>query len=91
VSNENETTETGELFSAITQAIFGGTPTEQFIKGAAIGATIAYLLTNKSAQDAIIKTVVKAGTSIAQNLAEIKERIADAQAEIQEEMSKQQS
>ena len=53
-----------------------------FIKGAVIGAAVAYLLTNESVQQSAIKTSVKAWTLLQGGVEEIKERFRDAEAEL---------
>lgn len=53
-----------------------------FLKGAAIGAAVAYLLTNESVQQSAIKTSVKAWTLLQGGVEEIKERFRDAEAEL---------
>lgn len=51
-----------------------------FVKGALIGAAVTYLLTNKGAQDNIMKAVSK-GTQLFQvGMEEMKERMEDAKA-----------
>ncbi|MFV0562993.1 YtxH domain-containing protein [Malaciobacter mytili] len=51
-----------------------------FIKGALIGAAVTYLLTNKGAQENIMKAVSK-GTELFQaGMEELKERMEDAKA-----------
>jgi len=54
-----------------------------FLKGAAIGAAVAYLLTNEKVQQSAIKKSVKAWTLMQGGIEEIKERFRDAEAEIQ--------
>ena len=53
-----------------------------FIKGALIGAAVTYLLTNKGAQDNIMKAFSK-GTELFQaGMEELKERYEDAKAQM---------
>lgn len=57
--------------------------TNDFLKGALIGAVATYLLTNEKAQKAIFKTVAK-GTKLFQTgVEEMKERMEDAKAELE--------
>ncbi len=66
-----------------TDKILGSINTNDFIKGALIGAVATYLLTNESAQKAIFKTVAK-GTDLFQaGIEEMKERMEDAKAELE--------
>lgn len=57
----------------------------KFLKGAALGAAAAYLLTNENVQRAAIKTSVKAWMMLQGGLEEFKERFKDAEAEITSE------
>lgn len=66
-------------------SLFGSFDTENFIKGALIGAVGAYLLTNENAQKTIFKTVAKAGDMFGAGMEEIKERMEDAKAELEAE------
>ena len=54
-----------------------------FIKGALIGALATYLLTNKGAQEAIMKTVGKGSELFSAGIEELKERYEDAKAQMQ--------
>lgn len=54
----------------------------RFIKGALIGAAVAYLLTNEKVQHATIKTAVKAWSLVQGGVEEMKERFRDAEAEL---------
>ncbi len=54
----------------------------KFLKGAALGAAAAYLLTNENVQRAAIKTSVKTWMMLQGGLEEMKERFKDAEAEI---------
>lgn len=66
-------------------SLFGSFDTENFIKGALIGAVGAYLLTNENAQKTIFKTVAKAGDMFGAGIEEMKERMEDAKAELEAE------
>ena len=59
--------------------------TENFIKGALIGAVGAYLVTNETAQKAIFKGVAKTTSMFQAGMEEMKERYEDAQAELEAE------
>ena len=54
-----------------------------FIKGALIGALATYLLTNKNAQETIMKTVGKGSELFSAGIEELKERYEDAKAQMQ--------
>ena len=56
--------------------------TNDFIKGALIGAVATYLLTNEKAQKAIFKTFAKGSQMLQAGVEEIKERMEDAKAEL---------
>ncbi len=58
-------------------------PSNRFLKGLAIGAAAAYLLTNEQVQTSAIKGAVKAWSLLQGGLAELKERFHDAEAELQ--------
>ena len=76
---------TAQQDPSLTDSLLGSFDTENFIKGALIGAVGAYLLTNENAQKAIFKTVAK-GTQIFQaGMEEMKERYEDAKAEVDAE------
>ena len=57
--------------------------TNDFIKGALIGAVATYLLTNETAQKAIFKTIAKGTDMFQAGIEEMKERMEDAKAEIE--------
>ena len=61
--------------------------TNDFIKGALIGAAATYLLTNESAQKAIFKTVAKGTEMFQAGIEEMKERMEDAKAELEAKKS----
>jgi hypothetical protein len=54
----------------------------RFIKGALVGAVVAYLLTNESVQQGAIKAAVKAWSLVQGGVEEMKERFRDAEAEL---------
>ena len=53
-----------------------------FVKGALIGAVAAYLLTNETVQQGVIKTAVKSWSMLQGGVEEMKERFRDAEAEL---------
>lgn len=55
---------------------------DRFLKGLAIGAAAAYLLTNDGVQRATIKGAVKMWSVVQGGVEEIKERFKDAEAEL---------
>lgn len=55
--------------------------TEQFLLGAAIGAAAAYVLSNEELRGKLLRAGVDLYTNLAGGLAEIKEQMADIQAE----------
>lgn len=67
--------------------ILGTTPNERFFRGLILGAAATYLLTNESAQKAIIKAGIKLYESVVGGIEEVKERIMDAQAEYKAQKS----
>ncbi len=70
---------------SITDSLLSSFDTENFIKGALIGAVGAYLLTNETAQKAIFKSVAKTTSMFQAGMEEMKERYEDAQAELEAE------
>ena len=70
---------------SITDSLLGTFDTENFIKGALIGAVGAYLLTNENAQKTIFKTVAKGTEMFQAGMEEMKERFEDAKAEMEAE------
>ncbi|PIE40065.1 MAG: hypothetical protein CSA51_02760 [Gammaproteobacteria bacterium] len=56
-----------------------------FLKGAAIGAATAYLLSNEKVQQSLIKSSVRLWMSLQGGVEEMKERFRDAEAEIHAE------
>lgn len=53
-----------------------------FVKGALVGAVVAYLLTNEKVQQNAIKAAVKSWTLLQGGVEEMKERFRDAEAEL---------
>jgi len=66
-------------------SLFDSFDTSNFLKGAAIGAIGAYLLTNEDAQKKIFKTFVKGTEMFQAGIEEMKERFEDAKAEMDAE------
>eukprot|EP01155_Anaeramoeba_flamelloides_P032644 Anaeramoba_flamelloidesa94143_119.p5 GENE.a94143_119~~a94143_119.p5 ORF type:complete len:122 (-),score=9.41 a94143_119:572-937(-) len=54
-----------------------------FVKGALIGAAVTYLLTNKGAQENIMKAVSKGNELFQAGMEEMKERYEDARAKME--------
>lgn len=54
-----------------------------FIKGALLGAAVTYLLTNKNAQETILKAFGKGSELFSAGIEELKERYKDAKAQMQ--------
>ena len=54
-----------------------------FIKGALVGAAVTFLLTNKDAQNTIMKTVSKGSELFQAGMEELKERYEDARAQME--------
>ena len=73
--------------SSITNSLLSSFDTEDFLKGALIGAVGAYLLTNETAQKTIFKTVAKGTQMFQAGMEEIKERFEDAKAELEAEQN----
>ncbi len=61
-----------------------GFNTNDFVKGAVIGAGITFLLTNKTSQKAILNGFAKVSDLFNIGMEEIKERIEDAKASMQD-------
>ncbi len=55
---------------------------DSLIKGLAIGAGAAYLLTNETAQRTILRSAVQAWALLQNGIEELKERLQDAEAEV---------
>ncbi|QEE33656.1 MULTISPECIES: YtxH domain-containing protein [Malaciobacter] len=62
------------------QGINTGFNSGDFVKGALIGAAVTYLLTNKGAQENIMKAVSKGSELFQAGMEEMKERMEDAKA-----------
>jgi hypothetical protein len=77
----NQTTPT----ATTTSSLLGDFDTTKFVLGAAIGAGVAYLLTNEKAQKALFKTVAKGSAMLGAGIEEMKERMEDAKAEMEAE------
>ncbi len=54
-----------------------------FVKGALLGAVITYLLTNKDAQESIMKAVSKGNELFQAGMEELKERYEDVKAQME--------
>lgn len=54
----------------------------RFLKGAAVGALAAYLLSNPEVQQSVIKGAVKTWSLLQGGVEEMKERFRDAEAEL---------
>lgn len=61
----------------------GGFNNADFIKGALIGAAATYLLTNKNAQQTIMKAFSKGNELFQAGMEELKERYEDAKAQME--------
>ncbi|MCK5854942.1 MAG: YtxH domain-containing protein [Sulfurovaceae bacterium] len=66
-------------------SLYGSFDTSNFLKGAALGAIGAYLLTNENAQKTIFKGVAKGSEMFQAGIEEMKERFEDAKAEMDAE------
>ena len=60
-----------------------------FIKGALLGAAVTYLLTNKNAQETIMKAFGKGSELFSAGIEELKERYEDAKAQMQSQHQEQ--
>jgi len=76
--NSNQTTQNinQNTNNAQQNTIFNG----DFLKGALIGAALTYVLTNKNAQENILKAFEKGKEFLGATFEELKERIEDAKA-----------
>ena len=54
----------------------------RFLRGALVGAAVAYLVTNEQAQQATIRTLVRVRSMVQGGVEELKERFRDAEAEL---------
>lgn len=61
--------------------------TEQFLLGLLVGGGVAYVLSDEEMRGKLFKGAVKAYASLAGGLAEMKEQLADVQAEVEAEQS----
>lgn len=61
-------------------SFFSKMRTNEFLTGALLGAAAAYILTNKTAQEAILQGFVKMGNLFSAGIEELKERYEDAKA-----------
>lgn len=88
-SNMNSNMNTGMMGQinppANNPSLFDSFDTSNFLKGAAIGAIGAYLLTNENAQKTIFKTFAKGTDMFQAGIEEMKERFEDAKAEMDAE------
>jgi len=64
-----------------------GRPSEQFLVGALIGAAAAYVLSDDELRGKIIRSGLKLYGNLAGGLAEMKEQVADLQAELEAEQA----
>ena len=62
-----------------------GSGTNEFLTGALIGVAATYILTNKNAQEALFKGIVKVGKIFGAGIEELKERYEDIKAEVEAE------
>jgi hypothetical protein len=76
----------GGLFGGLARMLPAGR-TEQFLLGAAIGAAAAYILSDEELRGKLIKSGVKLYSGLVGGLEEVKEQVADIQAELQAEQS----
>jgi hypothetical protein len=70
---------------SVVDSMFKSFDTQNFLKGALIGAVGAYLLTNENAQKTIFKTFAKGADMFSVGMEEMKERMEDAKAELEAE------
>lgn len=61
--------------------------TEQFLLGLALGGVAAYVLSDEEIRGKLFKGAIKAYAGLAGSLAEMKEQMADLQAEVQAEQN----
>ena len=67
----------------VSSSVQSGFNNGDFIKGALIGALATYLITNKNAQETIMKTIGKGSELFSAGIEELKERYEDAKAQMQ--------
>ncbi len=70
-------------------SLFDSINTQDFVKGALIGAGVTYLLTNENVQNGIMKMVAKGVGLFQTGVEEMKEKYEDAKAEIEAEKDDQ--
>ena len=63
-------------------SLFGSSTTDQFVKGAAVGAVAALLLSNESVQKFTMGSLAKVWTMLQGGMEELKEKFEDAKAEL---------
>lgn len=68
-----------------TNSLLGNFDTNSFVKGALIGAAATYILTNENVQKNIFKLFAKGSSMLQAGFEEIKERMEDAKAELEDE------
>jgi hypothetical protein len=76
----------GGVFAGLARMLPSGR-TEQFLLGAAIGAAAAYVLSDEELRGKLIASGVKLYAGLVGGLEEVKEQVADIQAELQAEQS----
>ena len=74
---------------SVMDSMFKSFDTQNFLKGALIGAVGAYLLTNENAQKTIFKTFAKGADMLSIGVEEMKERMEDAKAELEAQRESQ--
>lgn len=65
--------------------LLGKRPSDQFLLGALVGAAAVYVMSDEKLRGKLIKSGLDLYSSIAGNLAEMKEQMADLQAEVESE------
>jgi len=60
-----------------------GNTSQQFLLGAALGAAATYVMSNDELREKIIRSAVKLYSDLSGGVAELKEQMADMQAELQ--------
>jgi len=73
----------GQVNQQINPNVQTGFNNGDFIKGALIGAAVTYLLTNKNAQNTIMKAASKGSEFFQAGMEELKERYEDARAQME--------
>lgn len=74
----------GGMMGGLTNLLPAGR-SEQFLLGAAIGAAAAYVLSDEALRGKLIKSGIKLYSSLMGGYAEMKEQMADLQAEVEAE------